>query len=157
MRARPVEFGTEADIEVGKPRRSVGPEEHIGRLDIAVQHAARMSRGESVGHSRADPGDRLRPGGVLQNAPGRRVNRIGAAPLQHLVDRGEHGFARALVFRDGAGKRQDVVQRAARQEFHVEKPLPLFAQQALIEDPNDVRMVELCQRLGLNAAIVRDF
>jgi hypothetical protein len=46
------------DAEVGQHRRTVGPEQHIGGLDVAVQDARRMGGAQRGEHAPADP-DRL--------------------------------------------------------------------------------------------------
>jgi hypothetical protein len=54
--------GQGAGVEVAQVHAAVGPEQDVGRLDVAVEHARRVGMGERVGELDSDPGHDRRPG-----------------------------------------------------------------------------------------------
>ena len=95
------------DAEIGELHLTVGGQQQVARLYVAMDHAAVVGVPQGAGHVGADPRN-LTPGEA-------------AAPAQLFL------------------------QAAAGNQFHgIEKVLFLFAK---AEQANDVRMVELSQRL----------
>ena len=136
---------------------TVGAHQHVGRLYVAVQHAVLMGICQRAGQPRADPTDRFRPARPLQLVPRHRIRRrLLAVARQRPIDGLQQRAATAHRRGNLPGMCYDVLQRAAGNVLHVQQPQLERRQPPLIEHAHDVRMIELRQRLRLEAPVARD-
>ena len=91
------QLGTAADIEVDQLGNALGGKEHIGRLDVPVQHAVVVGVGERRCQPRPHPAHHVRPAHACQLVPQRRAGRWLLAPaLQLLIQYAQQPLTRAL-------------------------------------------------------------
>ena len=156
-RRGPFQFRSEADVEIDEFRRAVGGQKHVGRLHIAMQHAATVRVIERFGQAGTQPTDGFWPREGSEFLPRARFDRRLAVFFQRPIDRFEQRFSRAFrgaLFLDSL---QHILQCTAGNVLHVHQLQSPLGQLSLIVDANNVRMIELRQRLWFDAAIARDF
>ena len=68
----PFGVGIASEVEVEQHRQSVGRHEHVGRLDIAVEHASFVGVRERLGHPRPPPSQGPSVGESAEMGPSRR-------------------------------------------------------------------------------------
>ncbi len=86
--------GARAQVKVEEHGHAVGGDEHVGRLDVAVKHAAVVGVVERLGETGAPPGDRagVRPGGK-ELAAG-QASSLGALARVDPIEGFDQGCAR---------------------------------------------------------------
>src|SRR5947199_189090 len=84
----------------GRRRPAIMIEQDVGRLDVAMENAPTMSMGQRLGHTRADPADRLDEIAFRQLLPIAQSGQVEHRLMtRQVVDRVEDGLAAPLMTR----------------------------------------------------------
>ena len=136
-------------VEVEQHRRRVGGDEHVGGLDVVVQHPAIVGVLEGLGETCAPPGDRLGERPAAQRlAPFRPRPRL--CRRTELVERREQ--VGPCLRRTGPRGGQDVSQRDPAEIGHAEQMKARDDVDVIRVNRDDVRVLQKRQGLRLARA-----
>ncbi len=127
--------GAGGDAEVEEDGVEVTADDDVRRLDVAMEHVARVRCAETGGDVCTPAHDRAEPGGL-------RGRRVGAAH-RFVEPTGKGGVGRGIVL----GAREERGERDAGEAFHDEEQRAVLALTAVV-DADDMLVLERGEGLG---------